>query len=198
MKSSVSKQIDEAVAVLQKGGVIALPTETTYGLACDPRKAEAVKKIFKIKGRSEKKPLQLIASSMVQVRSLAILSGGSKALADAYWPGPLTLLLRLKKGKRLASEVCPNRVIGIRVTSSETARKLVRAYGHPIAATSANRSGNTPAFSDEEVREAFKGCKHRPDFVMSAGPIPKNKPSTVARVEDDGSITVIRKGAVKL
>jgi len=191
-------ELNEAVRILKRGGVIALPTETTYGLACDPRKRAAVQKIFNIKGRDENKPLQLIASSISQVTSLAKLSGKSKELATAYWPGPLTLLLPLKKGKRLAPEVCPYKTIGIRVTSSVIAKKLVRAYGHPLAATSANRSGRVPAFSDTEVQEAFKRFKFKPDFVMHGGHIPKGKPSTVALALDDGSVIVIRKGSIKL
>lgn len=192
------QSIKQAVRTLRAGGVVALPTETTYGLACDPRKRSAVQKIFKIKGRSDKKPLQLIASSITQVKSLAELSGENAELASRYWPGPLTLLLPLRKGKRLAQEVSPKNTIGIRVTSGKIARKLVRTYGHPLAATSANRSGKSPAFSGEEVREAFSRFKNKPDIVIDAGRIPKQKPSTVVQVGDDGKVHIMRKGAIKI
>ena len=123
MKSRKLKEWQSALAILRKGGVIAFPTETTYGLACDPRNHEAVKKIFAIKGRSEKKPLQLIASSKAEVKRLVKLTGKSKELADAFWPGPLTLLLPLKRGIHLAPEVSPDNIIGIRVTSGAFAKK---------------------------------------------------------------------------
>jgi L-threonylcarbamoyladenylate synthase len=190
--------ISEAVRVLKRGGVIALPTETTYGLACDPRNAKAVAKIFKIKGRNERKPLQLIASTFRQVEQLAALTQSERRLAKAHWPGPLTLLVRLKTGQKFPSRVNPKRIIGIRVTSSTLTRKLIQAYGYPIAATSANRSGSSPAFSKRGVERAFLKSVHRPDFILDGRALPRRKPSTVVRVKKDGVIEVLRRGSIRL
>lgn len=196
-KILLDQPIRDAVRVLKAGGVIALPTETTYGLACDPRNPEAVRKIFRIKGRAEGKPLQLIASSFAQVERLARLSRAERALADRHWPGPLTLLLRLRSGRKLAARVSPKSVIGIRVTSSPVAKRVAAAFGHPIAATSANRSGRRPAFSGAGVRRAFALFPDKPDGILDIGTIPRRRPSTVARVRSDETVEILRVGAIK-
>ncbi len=191
-------EIRQAVTVLKQGGVIAIPTETVYGLACDPRNAEAVKKIFAIKGRDDGKPLQLIASSFSQVQTLANLSAPELKITKKYWPGPLTLLVDLKPDIKLAPQTCPNQTIGIRVTSSPVAGAIAEAFGHPIAATSANRSGMSPAVSGLGVTRAFQKYEHQPDFILDIGAIDKNLPTTVARIDKDGKAIIYRQGAVEL
>lgn len=199
VRSTAQKKVlKEAVRVLKKGGVVAIPTETTYGLVCDPRNAKAVRKIFRIKGRDEGKPLQLIAASRTQVTALAALNPFAKKSIMKHWPGPLTLLLPLKKGIRIAPKVSPKRTIGIRVSSAPIVRALARAFAHPVAGTSANRSGNTPAFSSQGVVDAFKDYPAKPDLLIDAGSIPRNKPSTVARIHDDGRVEIFRQGAIRL
>lgn len=193
-----SRALAAVIRFLIAGGVIAFPSETTYGLACDPRQAKAVARIFRIKGRDEGKPLQLIAGSMAHVRRLAVLSRGSRDLARTHWPGPLTLLLPLQKGCRLPRQVAPGRIIGIRVSSSDMVRQIALALGYPLAATSANRSGLPPAFSGKGVIRAFQGQAQTPDLLLDVGALPRRKPSTVARVHDDGTIEVLRPGGVRL
>jgi len=198
MEEKLQEDIKTAVQVLNSGGVIAIPTETVYGLACDPRNSAAVKKIFSIKGRDDGKPLQMIASSLAQVESLADLTTAERRVAKKYWPGPLTLLIKLKEDIKLAPEVNPNQIIGIRITSSPIASAIVKAFGHPIAATSANRSGMSPAVSGIGVTRAFKNHESKPEFVLDVGAIDKNLPTTVASIADDGTATIHRQGAVKL
>ena len=145
MEEKLKEDIKTAVQILNSGGVIAIPTETVYGLACDPRNIKAVQRIFAIKGRDDGKPLQMIASSFAQVENLAEFTDAERRIAKKHWPGPLTLLIKLKKDIKLAPQVNPDQIIGIRVTSSPIAAAIVKAFGHPIAATSANRSGMSPA-----------------------------------------------------
>jgi L-threonylcarbamoyladenylate synthase len=198
MDEKLHNDIKAAVQILKTGGVIAIPTETVYGLACDPRNENAVKKIFAIKGRDDGKPLQLIASSFDQVYELSDLSPAELQIAEQYWPGPLTLLISLKNDVKLAPQVCPNQTIGIRVTSSDIASAIVEAYGHPIAATSANRSGTDPAISGQEVQEAFKKFEHKPDCILDVGVINKNPPTTVASITKDGKAVIHREGSIQL
>ena len=145
IKVSLTEQIiKSAVAVLKRGGVIAYPTETAYGLGCDPRKAKAVAKIFRIKGRGKNKPLLLVAASVAQVRRLVRLPTTNYQLLTKYWPGPLTLVLPVKKGAwhaPLHKSIAPHGEIAIRFSSSPFVQELCRAYGFPIVSTSANRSG---------------------------------------------------------
>ncbi len=198
VSNHLMKLLQEAVSVLRRGGVVAFPTETTYGLGCDPRNVRAVKKIFLIKGRKENKPLQLIASSFLQVNAWAELSSAEKMIAKKYWPGPLTLLVKLREGNKLAPQVCPERVIGIRISSGTVVRRLARAFGFPIAATSANPSGLPPARSGREVERVFRDSSHKPDFIIDDDRLPKRKPSTVARVRQNGEVEIFRQGAIRL
>ena len=194
----MQSEIEAAIQILKSGGVIAIPTETVYGLACDPRSVGAVKKIFAIKGRDDGKALQMIASGMDQVNKIADLNPAEKKIAKKYWPGPLTLLVKLKKDVKLAPQVNPKKIIGIRVTSSQIAQEIVKGFGYPIAATSANRSGSTPAVSGRGVKAAFKNLESSPDYILDIGAIPKNKPTTVASVTEQGKITILRQGGIIL
>ncbi len=198
MEEKLKEDIKTAVQILNSGGVIAIPTETVYGLACDPRNINAVQKIFAIKGRNDGKPLQMIASSFAQIENIADLTSAEHRVAKKYWPGPLTLLIKLKKDIKLAPQVNPDQIIGIRITSSPIASAIVKAFGHPIAATSANRSGMSPAVSGIGVTRAFKNYDSKPDFVLDVGAIDKNQPTTVASIADDGKATIHRQGAITL
>lgn len=181
--------IAEAVRVLKRGGVIAYPTETTYGLGCDPRNAKAIARIYRMKGREKKKPFLLVASSEMQVRKVARLEGATRALANRYWPGPLTLVLPRVNGKGK---------IAIRVSSSPYVQSLCRAFGYPIVSTSANRSGEPECRSGRAVRRVFAAQKEKPDGILDTGALPRRKPSTIARVHSDGSVKILRQGAVRL
>lgn len=183
-----------AVRALRRGGVIAFPTETTYGLGCDPRNMQAVRRIYKLKGRDYTKPLLLVASSLAQVRKVAMFHVSSLRLQEPYWPGPLTLVLLVKKSASLVSGVAVKGEVAIRVSSSSIVQLLTRVYGFPIVATSANRTGEPECRSARAIRHIFAD---ELDYIVDAGALPKRKLSTVARVKKDGIIEVIRQGAVK-
>jgi L-threonylcarbamoyladenylate synthase len=187
--------MQEALAALRRGSIVAFPTETVYGLGCDPRSEAAVAAVYRLKGRPTGKPLLLVASSFAQVRVVARLHGGSLALAKRYWPGPLTLVLPMRPGARLVPEVAPKGEVAIRVTSSPVARKMARQFGFPVVATSANRSGELECRSAQEVRRIFG---EEIDVVVDGGDCRVSAPSTLARVQPSGEIEVLRQGAVRL
>lgn len=178
--------IREAVRVLKMGGVIAYPTETTYGLGCDPRNAKAVARIFKIKGRDTKKMVLLVAANVSQVKKVARFSPHAKRLAATFWPGPLTLVLPATEGKK---------DIAIRVSSDVFVHGLTSRFKFPIVSTSANRSGRTPCRSVRAIRKVFAGHQ-APDLIIDGGTLPKRPPSTIARIKNDGTIEVLREGAI--
>jgi L-threonylcarbamoyladenylate synthase len=197
--------VKAAVSVLRRGGVIAYPTETTYGLGCDPRNAKAIAGIFSIKGRDRKKPFLLVAADVKQVKSVAHLVGANirSPLHDIirrHWPGPLTLVLPVRVGAihELSPPIRPNREIAIRVSSDGFVQAVCRAYGSPIVSTSANRSGEPDCRSGRAVRRIFAGTGKKPDLLIDAGVLPRRKPSTVARVKPDGTVEILRQGAVRL
>lgn len=183
------------VNILKAGGVIAFPTETTYGLGCDPRNKKAVARIYKIKGRERGKPLPLVATSVEQVKKIVDFGVGARfprpgamtaplrKLMKHYWPGPLTLVLG-----RMA----------IRVSSHPLVRQMARAFGFPIIATSANKSGQPECRSGRAVARIFSTQKNAPDLLIDAGALRHRKSSTIARVRHDGSAEILRQGAIRL
>jgi L-threonylcarbamoyladenylate synthase len=186
-----------AVLALKRGQVISFPTETVYGVGCDPRNVKVVKRIFELKGRKESKPLQLIAGSLAQAKKVVTIDAANAKVIKKFWPGPLTLLLPFKKGVKLAPKTHDKRINAIRVTSDSFLQELTRRYGYSIAATSANRSGKPPATSGRGVVKAFLKDP-KPDLLLDFGAIPKRKPTTVARIDKDGGVHVLRQGAVRL
>lgn len=187
----LSQSIEEGVMALERGGMIAFPTETTYGLGCDPRNTEAVERIFRIKGRDHKKPLLLVAGSFEQAERVAFLSTQARQLAETYWPGPLTLILPARAEAELVDGVSVNGEVAVRFSSSELVQSLTNAFGFPIVATSANLTGQPDSRSADDVR----AYNLEVDYIIDGGILPESKPSTVVRIKEDGEVEVIRHGA---
>ncbi len=147
-------QLAALVRVLEQGGVIACPTETWLGLLADARNEEAVERVAELKGRPSDMPIALLLPDGASVTSVAEPpSAAAQALMRAHWPGPLTILLTAKPG--LSPRLSRDGKIGVRVPGPSPAAELVRAFGHPLTATSANRTGEPPLRSAEELPAAL-------------------------------------------
>jgi len=147
-------QLAALVGVLEQGGVIACPTETWLGLLADARNEEAVERVAELKGRPSDMPIALLLPDDASVTSVAEPpSAAAQALMRAHWPGPLTILLTAKPG--LSPRLSRDGKIGVRVPGPSPAAELVRAFGHPLTATSANRTGEPPLRSAEELPAAL-------------------------------------------
>ncbi len=185
--------VKRAVSILKKGGVIAFPTETSYGLGASIKAPKALERIYEIKKRPKEKPLLVIISSLEQLNELAEeLTPAARALISKFWPGPLTLLFKARPGLHWALTGSTGK-IGIRLSSHPWAREIVSKLAIPITATSCNLAGAPPANSPEEVAERLKHCL--PDYICPAGPTPGGPPSTIV----DTTISppaIIRAGAV--
>jgi L-threonylcarbamoyladenylate synthase len=184
--------IDRAVAVIRRGGMVALPTDTLYGLAVDPFDAGAVRRLFAVKGRDMTQAVPLIAADRAQVeQSLGALSPMAGVLADAFWPGPLTLLVA--RAPRLADEVAAGTDrVGVRVPAHAVARLLCRAAHGPLTATSANMSGRPPASAADALEPAIR---ERVDLVLNGGVSPGGAPSTIVDVTGP-RVRLVRAGAI--
>jgi L-threonylcarbamoyladenylate synthase len=187
-----------AVTVLKKGGVIIYPTETSYGLGGDAEKIKVIKKIFKIKKRKTNKPVSFIISSLVMANKYFKFEDISRQLAKKYWPGPLTLVLpKANKNKKLyADPEGRAKTFGVRISSERLANNLVKKFGRPLVTTSANLSGDQPAYSLSEIVKYFKSKKNQPDLILDCGRLKKVKTSTVAAVVNK-KIVILRKGPIK-
>lgn len=189
-----------AVRILKRGGVVVVPTETSYGMAADALHPRAVARVRRLKGRGDK-PMALMASSATMVRTFFHVEPLAGRLMRRHWPGPLTLILpmRLPAGRqgdrRLArAGLSTDGAAGVRVPSHAVPRALSRALGRPIVATSANRSGAPAAHALAEFVLQFRGRK-LPDAFLDAGRLPVRPPSTVAVVVD-GRIRIVRAGPI--
>jgi L-threonylcarbamoyladenylate synthase len=184
--------LEEAAAAIRGGGVVALPTDTFYGLAVDPFRADAVAKVFIVKGRAGDQALPLIAADLDQViAQLGPLSSLARRLAGQFWPGPLTLVIPAPAA--LAVGVTGGTgTVGVRVPAHEVARAMCRASGVPLTATSANLSGVPPSSSPDDVERTLGD---RIDLLIDAGLTPGGPPSTILDVTG-ASPRQLRAGAV--
>lgn len=185
--------IREAAAALAAGGVVAFPTETVYGLGGDAGNTEAVQRIFAAKGRPSDNPLIVHLADMADVEKLAKqVNELERLLMEAFWPGPLTLVLPVKEGAVSPLVTAGLDTVAVRVPAHELARRLIAESGKPIAAPSANRSGRPSPTLAAHVREDLDG---RIDGLLDGGQTGVGLESTVVRVVD-GRVHILRPGGV--
>ena len=189
-----SEVLDAAAAVLQSGGTVAFPTESFYGLGADALSPEAVRRVFRIKGRPESKPLLVLVDSMERALTLVEeASPGARELMARHWPGPLTLVLRA--APTVPAEVTAGSgTVGVRVPGHAVALGLVRAAGMPVTAPSANPSGGAPPTRAGEVAASFGDAV---DFILDAGATAGGAGSTLA----DCTVwppRILRQGPIRL
>lgn len=182
----------QAAALIQQGGVVVYPTETVYGIGCNALHAAAVQRIFSLKQRDGAKPLPVIAANSTQaVRMIKKISLPAQGLMDAFWPGPLTLIVPA------AAEVPPllhagTHNVGIRVSSGGIATALCEAAGVPLVATSANRSGEPSALSIDDLPAEV--C-HAVDLIIDSGRCSSSVVSTIVDMVASPP-RVVRSGAI--
>ncbi len=170
--------LDRAAGILRAGGLVALPTETVYGLGANALDGAAVKQIFEAKRRPAWDPVIVHVASQAMLEGLVepgAVSGTVRRLMEAFWPGPLTLLL--KRTRAVPDAVTAGRpLVGVRMPSHPVALELIRRAGFPVAAPSANRFGHVSPTTAEHVLHDLNG---RIDAVLDAGPSPRGVESTV-------------------
>ena len=177
----MKEKFEKAAEVLNGGGVAVIPTDTVYGLAARPDFEAAVDRLYTIKGREAKKPIALLASDVEAIGRFGYpIEGKARELAEKYWPGALTLVIGAE---------------GFRIPDHDKTRELIAACGGVLRVTSANLSGRRPA---TDAPQALADVGLSADYVVDDGVSPGGVPSTVVRVAADGSIEVLREGAIRL
>ena len=172
--------IAKAADVLANGGLAAFPSETVYGLGADARRSDAVKKIYAAKGRPSFNPLIVHVPSLEAAAEFVLLSPLAQRLAEAFWPGPLTLVLPLRPDSGIAPEVSAGlSTLAIRVPAHPIARALLERFGGPIAAPSANPSGR---ISPTSARHVAEGLGPKVDIIVDGGACDVGVESTILAV----------------
>ncbi len=192
---SDSGGIARAAALLKAGGLVALPTETVYGLGADARNGTAVAGIYAAKGRPSFNPLIVHVENGEHARRYGLWSDQAEVLAAAFWPGPLTLVLPLRPDHDLSSLVTAGlNSVALRVPAHRTAQAVLQAFGGPIAAPSANPSGRISATTAGHV---LAGLADRIDAVLDDGPCTVGLESTIIGL-NHARPTLLRAGGLPI
>jgi len=186
--------VEKSAEVLQKGGVLVYPTDTIYGLGGDPFQPVVVERIYTIKGRDFQKPIHVLIGSLEVLSQLVDnVPGVAQKLMDAFWPGPLTIIFKVKttvQGRFLA----PDHTIGVRLPDHAFCRQLSVALAKPILSTSANLSGGENPLSLEDVPPEIQQAA---DVLVDEGRTQQPVPSTIVKVSNH-HMQLIRKGGIPL
>ena len=190
--ASMAEALDIAVEALKNHGVVAYPTDTLYGLGAAFNDLEAVERVFDIKGRPRNAALPLLAASPSDVEQVAVgLTPQGEKLIDAFWPGPLTLVVMA--GPDTPDVVTGGRgTVAVRMPDHQVPQELVRRIGCPITGTSANPTGGPDPVTAEDVR---KTLGDRVDHIIDGGPAPMAQPSTIIDLTGERP-RLIRAGAL--
>ena len=183
--------LEQILSFLRSGGVIGFPTDTAYGLGADPFNEQAVRRIFDIKGRAESKPILLLVDSVAMAARLAFLSDTALALAERFWPGPLTMILPARSSVP-AAVTAGTGTVGVRWPDTDFAGRLLHAWGQPITATSANRSGEPSCVTAAQVREQLGDSI---DALVDGGELPARGGSTLLDLTGTPA-RLLRKGPI--
>jgi L-threonylcarbamoyladenylate synthase len=186
--------IARAAEILRAGGLVAFPTETVYGLGADATNPVAVARIFEAKGRPRFNPLISHILGLDDAERHAHLHTHARALADRFWPGPLTLVAPRRADSPVAELACAGlTTIALRSPAHPMARELLAAFGKPIVAPSANRSGHVSATTAQHVADDLGD---RVGLVLDGGSTPIGLESTIVAIDDEGRATLLRSGAL--
>src|SRR5574337_591601 len=168
-----------ASKVVKSGGIVAFPTDTVYGIGCDPFNEKAVKTIYRIKGRKETKQLQVLGFSVFEIAKIAVFDDISIRFASKFWPGPLTLILSVKDEK-ITRSLGLDKKIAVRIPNHPCVLELLKEC-KLLVGTSANRSGQRAATGSAEVIEKLEGY----DILLDGGNISNPVESTIVEVDGD-------------
>jgi L-threonylcarbamoyladenylate synthase len=186
--------VKKATAILESGGLVVYPTDTSYGLACDPRQSNALERLFEAKQRDRRFGVPLLFSDESQCESFHLFTELERVLTRLFWPGMLTLIVE-------ANESVPDHITGgrssiaIRVPDHIVPRSIAKELGGPIVGTSANLSGGLSPF---DVSMSKEQLGDKIDLYIDGGPSRIQKNSTIIGVEKSGSIKVYREGAISV
>ena len=182
--------VEKTFQVIENGGIVIFPTDTVYGMGCNPYNVNAVEKIYEIKSREKIKPLPVLAYSLDTVKQIARIDTFTEKIIKKYWPGPLTLILELTD-KKLKKSLKLDNKIAVRIPDSKCTLKLLKKCGL-LVGTSSNISGNP---SSTDPKECLKNIINY-DIFLNGGTITSKGESTIIEIENE-EIKIIREGVLK-
>lgn len=194
LQNNVKADLERAAQLLRSGQTVAFPTDTVYGLGANAFDESAVEKIYAAKGRPSEKPLIVLIYEKQQLFSLTSqISEAAHRLMDAFWPGPLTLVFPLKQNSVCTAVTRGNNTIGVRIPNHQTTLALLALANLPVAAPSANLSGNPSAVTVEQVLADLNG---RISAIIVGSTCEFGEASTIVDVSGETPV-ILRQGAIK-
>jgi tRNA threonylcarbamoyl adenosine modification protein (Sua5/YciO/YrdC/YwlC family) len=182
------RKIQQAVDVLEKGGLIAYPTDTVYGLGCDLMNKNAIERLYQVKGMQKNKNLAFICHDLSNITKYAVVDNSAYRMLRHYLPGPYCFILQATR-EVPKIVLAKQKTVGIRVPNHPVIIALTLALGRPIISTTAARPGGEPFIDPTEIRDEFKGL----DLVLDGG-VGGDVPTTVIDLSE-GNVEIIREGA---
>ena len=185
--------ISQAAKTVKNGGLVVYPTDTVYGLGCDPFNVKAVEKVFKLKGERKSKPLPILASEMKAVEKIAHMNEDAKKIAKKHWPGPLTLVVP-KKPTLPSVVTCNLESVGVRIPNHKVALQLIALCDGLLVGTSANKTGEKPS---KTAQEAARQLGEEADIILDDGPSPLGQESSILDLTEREP-KILREGTINL
>jgi L-threonylcarbamoyladenylate synthase len=185
--------IREAARIIRNGGLVVYPTDTVYGLGCDPFNVEAVERVFEVKGGRKDKPLPILASNIKFIEKIAHIDKNSRRMGERHWPGPLTLVVP-KKSALPGIVTCNLTSVGVRIPNHTVALQLISLSGGLLVGTSANKTRRKPPKNATEATTQLDG---QVDFILDGGPTPLGQESSVVDLTAK-TPKMLREGPIKL
>ena len=187
------EDIERAADIILSGGTVIFPTDTVLGLGANAGDDLAVEKIFEIKNRDKKKPINVLVADYEDILKVAEIPTREEGkFMEKFWPGPVTIILKRKEN--VANAAASNgETIGVRMPDSEIARNLIREVGFPLATTSVNLAGDNPAINFEDIDE---NVKEKVDFILEGDEDLLEVASTIVEFKD-GKPQILREGTIK-
>ncbi len=191
----MNEKIIQASSMLRRGKIVAFPTETVYALAADAANIQAISEIYKLKGRAKNNPLAVFVGDIKNVENFAYVDERARKIAEKFCPGPITLVLPKSADSILPGEMNPGYdSVAVRIPDNAVALGILREFGKPVIATSANISGQAAAVNVAQVREYFGD---RIDLVIGGGRAESGIASTIVDLTG-GEIKLLRQGNIEL
>ena len=181
--------IKKASLIIQQGGIAVFPTDTVYGIGCDPYNRKAVKKVYNIKSRDKSKPFPILTNSLEAAEKIAEFDAYSRKLAKQFWPGPLTILVKLRD-QDLQRSLDLTDKIGLRVPKHSCTLELLKKCQF-LVGTSANKSGKNSFVDPNRCIESIDGF----DVFVDGGIIDSDSESTIIEIIN-GKIKIVRRGVL--
>ena len=181
--------IQKAVQIINRGGIVIFPTDTVYGIGCDPYNQKAVLSLYKIKKREKTKPLPVIGYSKKELEKIAEFNNKAEKIAELFWPGPITLILKVKD-ENIKKSLGLGKKIAVRVPNNQCALSLLKEC-KLLVATSANISGTTSLTDPDDCKKDLDGY----DLLIDGGILSDDGESTIVEI-DGNKVRIVRSGSV--